>query len=276
MIRPIADLLHTEDTAHAVFAAAWEVAIEEICNDPDFSYNGAVADMNDLVENVATVVNDWSACDLSNIFEFIGNGSFKECYDAGIDGWIIKFVSDFNETHLEKEILRLSLDWGIEDLFLRSLYVPLPVPIPLYHVENDERTSICSDPECSECNAERGAVVANMIILQRRVRQQSDIPHFNMKNYDEDRYNQEPLVRDSGNIIPYERATDLRVDIRDWLQAVICYHGDKTFNRFNAFCETFHLHDLHAGNIGYLERGNLMLPVIIDWLSSDNPKDYLQ
>lgn len=204
-------------------------------------------------------------------FDCIGTGAFKECYDSGIPNWIIKFCSRANQTAAEEQLIKLTRDFGVNDLFLLTYFVSLPFTLTAtdlepysdywrynnyYHTFEVYKYGDCQTLDAFEIQPR--VEVANHI--------QYDIIDF--QTYDES-----PIKYHSGKIVPMQSLMRAGIKNRTWIEKAISYHGDYLIKKLFTFLGEYHISDLHSGNLGYLTASRI--PVIIDWLSPAILRDTL-
>ena len=201
-------------------------------------------------------------------FDFMDNGAFKECYSTGIDGWVVKFFSEENETATEEQILNLTHDYDIQEVFAPSIYIHFPFALPATYLgEVEPEDSWDDDYTDRPMTVVRGNLVG--CILQPTVttagelgcREIDDTPN-------RAKYSDNPVRFHSGDALPYKMFSDLAINYKPWVQDAIDHYGDSFFCRFYAFVTKYRLYDLHKSNIGFMTLPDgRVRPVILDWLS---------
>lgn len=191
-------------------------------------------------------------------FEYINSGSFKECYRLN-DDFIIKFACIENYTEREQELLNYAKEEGVEDLFLPTWFCPLDY-------SDIELTNLDSDCCYSYYyNGERRYYTesANYIIIQPMVTNVA-IDLVNRYCYNEKDYYKTPLInKNNKGIVNYHLFQHLIIHNMDWLQQLLDCYDINYLYKMKHFFNNYGVHDLHGGNIGYLNGR----PVILDWLS---------
>lgn len=196
-------------------------------------------------------------------FKYIGHGAFKECYETGIPGWVIKFCSNNNETDIERQVIDLSTHYGCKELFIPTYFVAFPFSLnPTHLADGSDVTdyTICSSGD--SVNDER--LVSCQI--QPKIRIAADTKWTPLQICEED-YVISPILYNTGGVIPLRRLTAAHLENREWIIKAIAAYGDEVFDNFLDFSRTIQLSDLHEGNLGYLHDEGGERPVIIDWLS---------
>ena len=67
--------------------------------------------------------------------------------------------------------------------------------------------------------------------------------------------------------IPTETVRDVGIYNLNWLEAFVNVYGAERFMKFADFCGEHLIRDLHDGNIGFMRKGEVEIPIILDWLS---------
>lgn len=199
-------------------------------------------------------------------FDYIGHGAYKECYETGIPGWVVKFAVVSNPTAAERQLLAAATDYGVEDMLCDSFYIDLPVYLTSRYIDCNEcgDCTWCNDP--SSGREETYEEAMNVAILQPYVDIQ-DERAYTYLSYVPAAYDQQPVRYANGTPVALEDICSLDLSSLDWVQAIIDTHGDKIFNRFLQFARDFTLNDLHDKNIGYITGSNQ--PILLDWMSFD-------
>jgi hypothetical protein len=225
-----------------------------------------------FVDNINALI-DFAALP-DDLFNYKNHGSFKQCYDSGIDGWIIKFYTTECQIGAERQILEAAKERGIGQLFVPTYIIELPRLLDAVHIDSD---GSCQCSNCGgydddytgkgDCDDDSGSYEQLCgAILQPEVLPLEAIPYTSVRT--ENQYLKQPLYWTDGSIIDYAFFTTLDIDYREWLQDVIRLYGDETFRTFRNFIEEYNLDDLHSGNLGYMTTPNGDIPIILDWLSS--------
>lgn len=192
----------------------------------------------------------------SSYFDFIGSGAFKECYRLTED-FIIKFNSSDNPTDQEREILTAAEGAGLSAIFLPTKFHELKsCTLPLYYL--DECSSRYLDVTYDsyyhtiKTNPNYTPISFNSFFIQPFAK----IGRMNPAKTSD----WGPLIDENGDIISND-AVDFIA--RYWTRSVLSMYGKQFFYKMINFFEEKHIHDLHTGNIGYLDGK----PIIIDWMS---------
>ena len=184
-----------------------------------------------------------------DFFEYIGNGSYKECYALN-DEYVIKFCCTANPTESERYILEEAARNGLIDLFIPCYFCHLEdYTVPLEYVGEDAGDYSWrydyenhTDYRYYYDSSNEG----NYIVIQ---------PRAEIANSD-----YVPLKR-----LPFPDAADLKSPAisTSWNECVHAHYGEVYFKEFLVFCKTYGIWDLHSDNIGYYNDK----PVILDWMS---------
>jgi hypothetical protein len=207
-------------------------------------------------------------------FPFIASGSYKECYESGIPGWIVKFATVSNRTGAEQQILNAARDFQVSQLFLPTYFIALPFYLDSYYIDRDdapdtydsERDTYVPD-HSYDPEVDYEPHWFDCMIIQPEAIPQSDLPYESF--YIKEAYEEAPVQFADGTDIPYDCIWGTRIESMDWLRAVINSYGDDMFLNMYKFINEFDLTDLRCTNIGYLKRGKVNYPIILDWLSRD-------
>lgn len=196
----------------------------------------------------------------------IANGSFKETYQPIGDKhkFVIKFISEDNETNLEEEILQLAAEQEVEQFFIPTTYMKLTsctLPADLIAEDNDD------EEEAPLC----------MICVQPYARPAGDRAHVPLTGYyylpddtKRENYRKNPLTYNNDEeVIDFDFANRLNDIIEDytWWQLALDLYGLAAVEALARFIEDNKITDLHDWNYGYMKKGDKVLPVIMDWLS---------
>lgn len=232
------------------------------------------ADIRDFIDNVTSMLTH--AASPAEYFTPIECGSFKECYEAP-GNWIIKFAASFNNTQKERGILAAAREYGLNQLFLPTIFIELPVNLPITQLDSEYspwscEADICQNScSCNCCECEFGHQRENdsyltTAILQPRAVTANNLPYVLIP--DQESYLKYPLTLSTGDVIPWEEMIYHDIECRSWVEDIITQWGDKTWEALSRFMKDFCITDLHRHNIGYLKTPSADLPVIFDWLSS--------
>jgi len=225
-------------------------------------------DVADFTTNILSVAR--LECHPDDTFEYISCGSFKECYDSGLPGYVIKFYSECNPIDLEMRLSQAAYEAGLDHIFLETINLELPQSTDAIKLDPCDDEPCDCDGWCLECG--HGEVVYQQLtgfVLQPRVISLSQMPHKCITHTSEAAYLADPLHL-AGGEVPYQTYVDMDSPDLLWAQAIIDTYGDETFNELHQFIVTHEIHDLHDGNIGYNIVNGTNYPIILDWLS-DNP-----
>lgn len=200
-------------------------------------------------------------------FDFIAAGAYKECYCLN-NTHIIKFAACDNDSEDEMEILKAAQQAGLEALFLPTTYTALDI---------DSLTAIYIDEEHPNYSYYMTKNSRDETTYHRRYLPTSIMGYFIQPRITEtarenpgtrfrwirDIYNNNPVVDETGEAIPYEIIHQCSVGDLGWVQSVVDHYGSVMLYRLANFIKEYCISDLHSGNIGYIDGR----PVIIDWLS---------
>ena len=230
------------------------------------------AEYEDFMINIRGIIAHGRAP--SEYFNHLGDGSFKECYDSGIDGWIIKFATNENNSATEEQILNLAIEREIGDLFLPTFFISLPQALDVTHVTDDNAGEYYTHRTLNTAGESRytyhrydgyeSDLYLDTAIIQPRVTVANEIGYEVIK-YIREEYDLNPLRTPDDDPIPYDDFCDMGITNRDWLQAALNIYGQETFYRLKKFISEFCINDLESRNLGWFNGK----PVILDWLSRD-------
>lgn len=184
------------------------------------------------------------------ILDFVGHGSFKECYKLN-DDYVIKFCSCANPTEQERFLLEAAARYGVIDIFLPSYFCPLGSnTVPMTYLEDDRDYDWREDEEgvyyrYYYTDEESSFTVGNYLIIQPKAEEACyrprDIPR-------------KPIPDSYGFYL---------ITSRDWCEAVCGCYGEEFFDKLNAFVQEYQIWDLSGNNIGYFNGK----PCIFDWMT---------
>lgn len=224
-----------------------------------------------------------------NYFEYMDHGFFKECY-ALSPNLVIKFCAERNPTENEEALLNAAIEEDIQELFLPTIFLPLPRSFISTKLEVDDDDEDVFDSDANEWipNPEwKDNSTLTHICIQERAIPQGVIlrndPAFNeMDDTEVDAWS-DNVWRTSAT----ELGLDPDLEFADkwkglsgasthWVRALIDLYGIDYTRHFAHFCQTFPLWDLHSENVGYsLLPGpyGVHLPVILDFFSTRRLSD---
>lgn len=202
----------------------------------------------------------------SAYFDYISHGAFKECYESGIPGWIIKFASENNPTGAERQLVNAASDYRVSEALVTTYYLDLPVYLEANWLEYEQVRQYDEKGLFTHLTDEYEML--NCAMLQPMVEVEENRPYLPLTAF-KLKYEERPIVLNSGLPLDFQHVNDLDIDSQDWLQAVVNSYGDKFFFRFLDFMRTFKLSDLHSRNTGYHKvAADTEVPVLLDWMSS--------
>jgi hypothetical protein len=242
---------------------ALERATQSILDDHigDTPYNRAC--VRNFLVNMETVIRNQESPE--RLFEFLGKGVFKECYESGIPGWIVKFYDTKNETSSERQILECAEEHGLQDIFIPTYFVDFPFTIDSDHIYDDDELVYNEHYDTYVLNDEPGVRQLCGCQLQPKVIPQNQL---SSKSYINSCYREEPVLHpNTSQPIPQGIIESFYIDSLTWIRELFALHGYDTAMTLHRFIRDFNIDDLHNANIGYLVKDDLKYPVILDWLS---------
>ena len=185
-----------------------------------------------LVSRFAQTLEDGNINDHWNI---LGTGCFKVVVELN-DDYVLKFVSDSNNTEGELCALQYAIDEGFEDILVPQVGF---------------------------------AISSNKINLWQQLKvwakyANSDCDYVDIENLNVNEYLLFPLRYNTGEIVSFDMVHYCGLCVQEWVQKVIDWYGDEYFDNFLKFISDYDITDTHYGNIGYAPDGR---PVIFDWFS---------
>lgn len=219
--------------------------------------------------------------------EPLAYGAFKETYNplSASGYFVIKFVSNFNETDREIEILEKAEEEDLNNFFIPTFYMHLnSVDISSNYIDSEE-------PEYfSEYNSvkHKWTTVKNPDFEETRF---TDICVQPFAKIAREENNTLPIMNwwRSENICrknfaenypnafcSFENAYKLAQELNDytwWETAYNLYGLEKCLAMAN-FIEENGICDLHSANYGYMELNGTRYPVLMDWLSGRGQKNH--
>ena len=269
---------HTPDEQE--FLAQLAQTLHNIITLHSFS-NRQILQAQHLIEKMSSAIT--LNYNLDQLFDYMSSGVFKECYESGVDGWIIKFANAANSTEEEKYLLSAANEAGVGEIFVPTYFLELPCQIFTTYLEEQddddddnsrwvyrdgtyiERSSYISTP-----SVKQSEILAYCIL-------QPEVSPIQTKHLFAccgskwrvpcliEKYLENPLFWQDGTLVSHKEAyTDIDCPNHFWLQSVINYYGDDYFRTWSKFCNAKYISDLHNANIGYFGEQ----PIIFDWMSS--------
>ena len=223
-----------------------------------------VADIEDILTG---------SYDINDRFDNIGTGAFKECYSLN-DDFVIKFVSEDNNTNSEENLFYRAVEDEVAEVFLPTWYCYIDSrSVELKMLEDDMAYCRYYYDESKHTyveNPDYVNTIANCIIIQpRSLRTVSENSYLVLPRNELD-YNKAPIFDAEGNKVDCHTAHKFRVSSQTWLQDIVDAYGLEYFNRLAQFLTDNEVYDLHVGNIGYYTREDgKVVPVIFDCLSRE-------
>lgn len=238
----------------------FEAALSEILT---YAPNVSQNQIEDAIETYNTYISDCLDSDYSptpdSYFERIGSGAFKAVYSF-LPGWVIKFVSEENNTKREIRLLNKAYAAGVSDHFAKTFFLPLENPA-FVRLEDDfwdgsDSSSDDYDGDEEDLPSRLGTSFCNWVIFQEEVNVAIDytpIPAFEG----------EPIYYDTGEEVS-KSIKSLFYYNPSWL-TVLAQQGKEATESLAAFLDHNCVHDLHSGNLGYSK--DYLKTLILDWLS---------
>lgn len=233
--------------------------ITKLCkfkNDPslppfdDLDIEDAADDFIEMIENCDSPA-DW--------YGYMGHGAYKECYSLS-KNYVIKFITEQNDTNAEKMIVRLAEHEGLGHIFMPSLFGSLHgYALPATEIDVEEREG-AEYPKYNTNHSQYywktpdsyyGTYFVAYVIQPKIKYTDEDSPYGDAKLI-----NKELLTV----VLP-----------STWRNKCIEMYGIETAETLDQFFKEYQISDLHYGNVGYMEGKNGEdVPVIIDWISNCN------
>ena len=197
----------------------------------------------------------------ADVFDELGFGSYKEVFDFGFPGWVLKFASETNPTIDELKGIADAHDNNLSYLLPKTYYFALPYSVPLSLLEQE----INSDYDGSQLSAFDAWMdqKANYIIIQEEGETILDYTNGQTEPL-------ENIILDMTNIkidnehFEAEEINQLIYIDCSWFALLLEKFGKDTVIKFNNFLDEYCWDDLRPANIGVNSQGN---PVIFDWMS---------
>lgn len=195
----------------------------------------------------------------ADAFHCFSCGSFKEAYHAAND-IVMKFCSCENDTEAEAELLNAAAEAGFADLFVPTYFHKLPIPMATLELDdtNSDRYYYDSYKQTWVHNHEYGDFELTYMEIQPLVTPASTLSCEVLQWS----YKEETIFG-----IPTETVRDVGIYNLKWLEAFVNVYGAERFEKFADFCSEHYIRDLHDGNIGFMRKGEVEIPIILDWLS---------
>lgn len=240
-----------------IFAAAEQYGVDTVKYYPEIW---------DTIDNIAAMYGA-NGITPDMVFDFVENGWGKEVYespfgDCQVGRPVLKFVATHNQTEDEMEILRAAQTAGLDELFMPT------------HIFRLSRHKIFSNVLSDMCYK---AVYCDTIMIQPRL-----IYSYNtVRNTPplKEKFLNSPITsvleRDgyyilkNGVSVTLHNIDALDLPNSDFFCAILDSYGHDVGAKLLDFCIEYDIHDLHAGNIGWLRSANGgVKPTIVDWISS--------
>lgn len=197
----------------------------------------------------------------ADVFDELGFGSYKEVFDFGFPGWVLKFASESNPTIDELNGIADAQNNNLSYLLPKTYYFALPYSVPLSLLEQEFIPNY-DESRLSVFGAWMDQK-ANYIIIQEEGK--------TILDYIEDQsIPLEDTILDMTNIkicneyFKAEEISQLLYIDCTWITLLMEKFGKDAVIKFNKFLDTYHWDDLRPVNIGVNSQGN---PVIFDWMS---------
>ena len=230
---------------------------------------------DEVIERYVAGIEDilTGSCDINDRFDNIGTGAFKECYSLN-DDFVIKFVSEDNNTNSEENLFYRAVEEEVAEVFLPTWYCYIDSrSVELKMLEDDMAYCRYYYDESKHTyveNPDYVNTIANCIIIQPRILRTVSENSYLVFPRNELDYNKAPIFDAEGNKVDYSVAHKFCVSSQTWLQDIVDAYGLEYFNRLAQFLTDNEVYDLHVGNIGYYTREDgKVVPVIFDCLSRE-------
>lgn len=215
-------------------------------------------------EKVKNTIEDLGECfdadtAPADMFSCFSSGSFKEAYHAS-DDIVMKFCSCENDTEAEAALLNDATAAGFEDLFVPTYFHKLPIPMATLELDdtNSARYFYDSHEQTWVHDPKYGDFELTYMEIQPLVTP-ADTLSCTVLPWG---YKEETVLG-----IPTEIVRDVGIYNLKWLEAFVNVYGVERFMEFAKFCGEHLIRDLHDGNIGFMRKGEVEIPIILDWLS---------
>lgn len=197
----------------------------------------------------------------ADVFDELGFGSYKEVFDFGFPGWVLKFASKSNPTITELEGIADAQYNGFSYLLPKTYYFALPYSVPLSLLEQ-EINSDYNGSRLSTFDAWKDQK-ANYIIIQEEgttILDYTDGQTMPLKDVILDMTN----IKIGNEHFEAEEIGQLIYIDCTWVTLLLEKFGKDAVIKFNEFLDIYCWDDLRPANIGVNSQGN---PVIFDWMS---------
>ena len=196
-----------------------------------------------------------------DVFDELGVGSYKEVFDFGFPGWVLKFASESNPTGDELNGIDDAQYHSLSYLLPKTYYFALPYSVPLSLLEQE----INSDYNGSRLSTFDAWIdqKANYIIIQeegKTILDYTDGQTIPLKDTILDMTN----IKIGNEHFEAEEIGQLIYIDCTWVTLLLEKFGKDAVIKFNEFLDIYCWDDLRPANIGVNSQGN---PVIFDWMS---------
>ena len=196
-----------------------------------------------------------------DIFDFLGNGSFKECYSVNIPGIVVKFASLDNPTDYEQEGLLTFHDNDFGDMCVKTWFFDLPKNVDLVNLETESNPDYEGDDD--DCDEAWRYQQADTMIIQERVIPMTEVSGADTSELWRPEYEKNPIVWE-GKIVDFRMVRNVCDTGRTWIKEFLREYGYDKFIKFSTLLDEECIEDLRAANVGLNKEGK---PVIFDYMS---------
>lgn len=196
-----------------------------------------------------------------SVFDFLSNGSFKECYRVNIPGIVVKFASLDNPTKDEQEGVHIFHNNGFGDMCVKTWFFELPKNVDLVNLETEPNPDYEGDDDY--CDEAWRYQQANTMIIQEKVTPMTEVSGADINELWRPEYEEKPIVWD-GKAINFKTIRDMRDAGRTWIEEFLREYGYNKLIKFAVLLDEECIDDLRPANVGLTKEGK---PVIFDYIS---------
>ena len=232
---------------------------EWLCNNANMAQDVMDKEFTIFVKTLNNMFKYGDAPD--SVFDFLGNGNFKECYNVSIPGIVVKFASFNNPTEYEQEGLDAFHNNGFGDVYAKTWFFKLPQTVDLINLEIEIDPDYIYDgyncPELWNCQQ------ADAMIIQERAIPMTEVSGADINELWRPEYEKNPIVWE-GKIVDFKTIRDMCNAGRTWIEEFLREYGYNKLIKFATFLDEECISDLRAANIGLTKEGK---PVIFGYVA---------
>ena len=240
--------------------AKWYTTNKEwLCNNAYMKPDEMDKEFQIFMETLNNMFNCKTTPDFA--FDFLSNGSYKECYRVNIPGIVVKFASLDNPTEDEQEGMYLFHSKGFGDICVKTWFFDLPRNVDLVNLETEPNPDYMGyDDDCDEAWRYQQA---NVMIIQERATPMTEVSGADINELWRPEYEEDPIIWNE-KIIDFKTIQYIRDAGRTWIEEFLREYGYDKLTKFVTLLDEECISDLRTANIGLTKEGK---PVIFDYIT---------